>query len=544
MRCCGMPTGWPTPFAGCTSRPAARSIPGPEHVSQAAAAIYRAVDQVDGGIASGVNKFPQSHSLDLLLRACRSSGTLTYLVAVELTLERMCQGGIYDHLGGGIHRYATDPKWLVPHFEKMLYDQALVVSALVQARQASSDDRRRALFEERIRGICDYVLADLRSSQGAFHSSEDADSEGKEGKFYVWTLEEILDLLGEADGKLFASHYDVTEYGNWTHPGDDHVPHGPKNVLHVARTADVLANLEGRSRAEVESILARSRGRLLEARRRRIRPGLDDKILTGWNGLMIAALARAAASLRERRYGDAASRAARFVLSEMRSGDRLLATFGKGRARLAAYSTDYAFMAEGLVALYEWSGDAEFLLEAERLTDTLVEHYWDATDGGFYLTATDHEQLIVRSRTVQDGATPSANSTMALVLQKLAILLGRSEFRQKAGRILEAFVDPSLRSVFQQELLLSALEAWHGDWKEVAVVGPRDDPRTEDLLRAVHAGYEPNMVVAWADGQTAGDATRIPLLADRPMVGDRPTAYVCRNYVCDRPVTDPASLFA
>ena len=518
-------------------------LPGPDHVAQAADAIYRAIDHAYGGIASGVNKFPQSLSLELLLRAFRSTGKAKYRDAVELTLERMCSGGIYDHLGGGLHRYATDQKWLVPHFEKMLYDQALVVSVLVAARQASGNAGRTALFDSRIRGICDYVLRDLRSSEGAFFSSEDADSEGQEGKYYIWTREQIVEALGESDARLFASHYDVTDYGNWMHPGDAHVPRGPKNVLQVVRSAEVLARLDGVDLAEIESRLARARATLLEVREMRVRPALDDKVLTGWNGLMIAALARAAAALRVPRYGEAAKQAVRFVLSEVCSGERLLATYGKGRARITAYSTDYAFMVEGLLAVYEWSGEPEFLFEAERLTDTLVKYYWDDAGGGFFLTASDHEELLVRSKTAQDGATPSANSTMAVALQALAILLGRSDYREKSGIILETFVDSSLRTVFQQERLLSALDAWCRGWEEVALVGSPEDSRTDDFLSAIHGAYRPNKVVAWSHGPDTEVAKRIPLLVGRELVGGLPTAYVCRDYVCERPVTDAANLF-
>ncbi len=519
------------------------ALAGPEHVPQAAGAVYRAFDRSQGGIASGANKFPQSLCLELLLRAFRSTGEARYRDAVELTLERICLGGIYDHLGGGLHRYATDAKWLVPHFEKMLYDQALVASVLVEACQCASDAAKKVLFAARARGICDYVLRDLGSADGAFYSSEDADSEGKEGKFYIWTREEVVQALGESDARLFASHYDVTEYGNWLHPGDAHVPRGPKNVLQVVRAADVLARLDGTSPDLVEGSLARSRARLLELRNARPRPALDDKVLTGWNGLMISALARAAPVLAEPRYGAAAAKAATFLLRSVRDGERLLATYGKGRARLAAYSTDYAFMIEGLVAIYEWNGDPEFLFEAERLADTLVRHFWDSEEGGFYLTASDHEELIVRSKAVQDGATPSANSVMALAFQKLSILLGRDDYREKARAILETFVDSSLRGVFQQERLLSALDAWHRSWDEVAVIGPRGDSRTQALIDGIHAEYRPNKVVVRAEGPGADFAGRIPLLAGRGMVDGKPTAYVCRNYACERPITEPSELF-
>ncbi len=518
------------------------SFPGADLVPRAAEAVWRAFDREDGGIASGTNKFPQSLGLELLLRAHCSTGRVRYREAVDLTLERICLGGIYDHLGGGLHRYSTDPKWLVPHFEKMLYDQALVASVLLDAWQCSEDAARKELFARRVRGICDYVLSDLRSPQGAFYSSEDADSEGKEGKFYIWTKEQVERVLGSSSARLVCSHYGVTGDGNWMHPGDAHVPFGPKNVLHVARSAEVLAKLGGDGRDEIAARLDEARRQLRKVRGARPRPALDDKILTGWNGLMIKSLAKAAAVLREPAYGRAAAEAARFVLEELLQEGRLRATFGNGRARLRAYSTDYAFLIDGLLAVYEWSGDARFLFDATRLTDVLVRHYWDRDEGGFYLTASDHEQLLVRSKAVQDGATPSANSVMAIALQKLAVLLGRADFRDKAGAILRLYADSSLRTVFQQEALLCALDAWHAGWTEVAVVGPSGDSQTEALLAAVRAAYRPNLVLARSDGADPGRDGRIPLLAGRGLVAGRPAAYVCRDYVCDRPVTDPAEL--
>ena len=519
-------------------------LPDSEQVVSAARTLYRAMDHSRGGIASGGNKFPQSLSLELMLRTYDVTKEKRFLDAVELTLERMCLGGIYDHLGGGMHRYATDPNWLVPHFEKMLYDQALVTSALIEAWQASEDPARKRLFADRACGICDYVMRDLRSPDGAYYSSEDADSEGQEGKFYIWTRREVEEALGAAAARVFCSHYDVSEHGNWLHPGDAHVPSGPKNVLQVVRSAEVLARLDGTTTEAMEESLARSRSRLFEIRERRTRPGLDSKVLTGWNGLMIAALARTAAVLGKPAYGRAAERAAAFLLASVRQAGRLLATYGNGSARLNAYSTDYAFLAEGLVAIYEWNGDPLYLREAEQLVDIAVEHYWDAEGGGFFLTATDHEELLVRSRNAQDGATPSANSVMASVLQRLAILLGREDLREKAGIILKAFVQSDERAVFQQERLLCALDSWHNDWDEVAIIGPSDDPRTQALLAKVRTAYRPRMVVAYAERSGMPESDALPLLASREMVDGLPTAYVCRDYVCQRPVTSPDELFA
>ena len=283
-------------------------------VSEAAEQLWRAFDSSLGGLSSGANKFPPSLSMDLLLREHRHSGYEPYHSAVELTLEKMGHGGVYDHLGGGIHRYSTDPKWLVPHFEKMLYDQALVSSIYLDGLQATERPELKKLFEEKARGLFEYVLRDLRSPEGAFYSSEDADSEGVEGKFYIWTLDQVLQIAGEEAGRWFASHYDMTELGNWDHPGDAHVPAGPKNILQVDRPIKVIAELHDIEPAKVEKAVAEVRQKLFAARQERVRPGLDDKVLTGWNGLMIAALAKGAAVLDERRYGEAAARAAEFIL--------------------------------------------------------------------------------------------------------------------------------------------------------------------------------------------------------------------------------------
>jgi uncharacterized protein YyaL (SSP411 family) len=515
-----------------------------ETIGQAAEQLWRAYDREQGGIASGSNKFPPSLSMDLLLREYLHSAYEPYRSVVELTLERMGNGGIYDHLGGGLCRYSTDPKWLVPHFEKMLYDQALVAAIYLDAWQATEREELKQLFSARTRGICDYVLRDLRSPEGAFYSSEDADSEGLEGKFYIWTLAEVKEILGEDDGRIFASHYDVSEYGNWAHPGDSHVPHGPKNILHVDRPVETIARLNHLDPAAVSATIAESRSKLFEARLKRVRPGLDDKILCGWNGLMITALAKAAAVLDEPRYGEAAANAASFLLGSMRQEGRLFASYGKGRARLKAYSTDYAFLIEGLLMLFEWSGELRWLTDAAELTGTMIEHYWDAAGGGFFFTATDHEQLLVRSKNANDGAIPSGNSVMLLNLQRLAILLDRQDLRDKAGHIIRAFAGSVARMPFQHERLLCGIEAWHQGFEEIAIVGAAGDPGTDSLLRAVYGLYVPNKVVVRLDPADQQMPKAMPLLSGKTPIDGRSAAYVCRNYACQRPATDPEELRA
>ena len=513
-----------------------------EQVSEAADRTLQAYDPQLGGVASGTNKFPPSLSMDLLLREFAHTGHHAYLSKAELTLEQMGNGGIYDQLGGGIHRYSTDPIWLVPHFEKMLYDQGLVSSIYLDGYQAIQRAELKKLCEEKARGIFEYVLRDLGSPEGGFYSSEDADSEGLEGKFFIWTLEEIKELLGEKDGHLFGSHYGATEMGNWNHPGDAHVPHGAKNILHVSRPIEAMAKLEKMSEEEISRAIDDGRKRLFEVREKRVRPGLDDKVLAGWNGLMITALAKGAAVLDEPRYGEAAARAAEFVLAAMVKDGRLLATYGRGKARLMAYITDYAFLIEGLLGLYEWSGDARWLDQAARLTDTAIEFYGDEAGGAFYFTASDHEDLLVRSKTATDGAIPSGNSVMLMNLQKLAVLLDRKEYRERAEKIIAAFAPSAERMPFQHERFLAGVGAWHDGFQEIAVVGAPDDPGTRELLRTVHESYLPNKIVAQLAPDDAETPKRIPLLAGRGLMDGVAAAYVCRDYVCQRPVTHSEEL--
>ena len=520
-------------------------VPSREAVTDSADQIRAAYDHQLGGVSGGgTNKFPPSQSMDLLLREYARTSHHAYLGDVELTLERMGNGGIYDHLGGGIARYSTDLRWLVPHFEKMLYDQGLVSSIYLDGMQATERPELKALCEEKARGIFEYVLRDLCSPEGAFYSSEDADSEGLEGKFFIWTLDEIKQLLGEEAGRLFASHYGVTEVGNWNHPGDAHVPGGPKNILHVSRPIDVIAKLEKVDAQEVGRIIVEGRRKLFDVREKRIRPGLDDKVLSGWNGLMITALAKGAAVLDEPGYGAAAAKAAEFILTQMREDSRLLATYGQGRARLKAYLTDYAFLIEGVLGLYEWSGDLRWLDEAERLTETAIEFYWDQEGGGFFFTASDHEELLVRSKTANDGAIPSGNSVMLMNLQRLAILLDRGDLREKAKTIIEAFTAGTARSPFQHERFLCGIEAWHEGFDEIAIVGAADAPETRNLLRAVYSPYLPNKVVARLDPADQGTPERVPLLAQKTMIDGKPAAYVCRDFACKQPTTDPEELTA
>ena len=511
-----------------------------EVVSEAARRMAGVYDSRYGGLASGSNKFPPSMSMELLLREYRKSADQHLLGVVELTLTKMAQGGIYDHLGGGIHRYSTDPHWLVPHFEKMLYDQALVSSIYLDGYLAT----QRTEFAETARGIFDYVLQTLQSAEGGLYSTEDADSEGMEGKFYIWTLEQVQEALQE-DAPLFAAYYDVTGHGNWDHSGDAHVPGGPKNILRIVRSREEVARQFQMDPEEVERRLAAARRKLFEVRERRVRPGLDDKILAAWNGLMIASLAKGSAVLDEPKYFAAAVRAAEFVLSRMRQEGRLLRSYRNGRAHLMAYIDDYAFLMDALLGLYEVSGHLRWLDEAERLMETALTCYWDDQDGGFFFTASDHEKLILRSKLASDSAIPSGNSVMIANLLRLHILLGRPELRDKAAQILLLFGGHAAQSPFGHERFLCGLEAWHEGFQEIAIVGDLREPLARQLRRAVYGSFLPNKVVALLDPawpEAHAIPQRIPLLAEKQPANATPTAYLCRNYACQSPTSNPEVL--
>jgi len=449
----------------------------------------------------------------------------------------MARGGIYDHLGGGISRYSTDARWLVPHFEKMLYDQALVSSIYLDAYQVTGKRRYAGVAAD----IFDYVMADLQSPEGGFYSTRDADSEGLEGAYYVWTVEQVREVLGPEDGRLFCDFHDVTAKGNWFE-SRGHAPAGPKNILNIPVPLESYAARHNLDPASLAERLAGMRAELLEARSRRVPPGLDDKVLAGWNGLMIASLAQGAQVLDEPRFAAAAARAADFVLNRMRSGGRLLRSYRAGKAHLTGYLTDYAFMIEGLLDLYEATFDRTWLEEATALNETLIAHYFDEAGGGFFFTADDAEGLLARSKNPTDGAIPSGNSVQAMNLLRLALLLDRPDYRGKAESILRAFKPLAEDTPGAFERLLCAVDFLYAGPHEIAVIGDPADPATQALLRVVHGRYLPNRVIVLSGQDVGLEDSGLPLLAGKRRSGGVPTAYVCEGYRCTAPVTSPEAL--
>ncbi len=529
-----------------------------EAVTHVVSGLARAFDRNTGGLLSGsTNKFPPSMAMSLMLRAyhrstfpaAQSGPTASapsatapagsaqprteLLELVELTLDHMARGGIYDHLGGGIARYSTDPEWLVPHFEKMLYDQALVSSIYLEAFQITRNTRWAEVGTD----IFDYVLRDLRSPEGGFYSARDADSESVEGKFYVWSRREVLDILGQRAGELFCSYYDVSEAGNW----EGH------NILNVPRDLETVARLNGIAPEELREVLTDARKKLLAVREQRVPPHRDDKVLTSWNGLMIASLARGGRVTGQHAYVDAAARAADFILTHMSRDGRLLRTWRDGKAHIGGYLDDYAFFTEGLIELYEATFEDRWLAEAIRLTDDMITHFWDSDGGAFYFTANDAEPLLVRTKDTRDSAIPSGNSVALLNLLRLATMLDRKDYLARAQATLRAFAGNVQRSPFGFDRLLAAVDWHHAPRREVVIAGARRDPDTQALLRAVNQVYDPYRVVLWTDGspETAHAderEARVPLLAGKVTIQGRPAAYVCRNYTCRRPITDAGEL--
>ncbi len=503
-----------------------------DRVAQAVHGLADAFDPRTGGLLSDANKFPPSQGMSLMLREyLRTKATgrpdARLLERVELTLDHMARGGIYDHLGGGIARYSTDPDWLVPHFEKMLYDQALVAGAYLDAFQVTGRQRWADVAAD----ILDYVLADLRAPEGGFYSSRDADSEGVEGRYYVWSKREILAVLGAEAGELFCSYYDVTDAGNW----EGH------NILNVQRPLEAVAKLNGVEPERLRTILREGRAKLLAVRARRAPPGLDDKILTSWNGLMIASLARAGRLLDEPRDTAAAAQAAAFILHKMRDErGRLLRAYRQGRAHTPGFLDDYAFFAEGLIELYETTFEYRWLTEALRLTDDMIARCADAEGGAFFYTAVDAEPLIVRSKDSRDGAVPSGNSVAIMNLLRLAHMCDRADLEDIARRAIRALAGRVGNIAYGSERFLAAVHFDLAGPREITVIGDPSRDETRALLRTIDRVCDFNRVVLLID--PADPRSKPPALEQTVQPKGQPLAVVCRHHTCSRPVTTPDEL--
>ncbi len=491
-------------------------------------ALGKDFDWVNGGFR-GAPKFPQPMTLDFLLRQYVRTGSTQVLDMAERTLQKMATGGLYDQLGGGFHRYSVDAVWLVPHFEKMLYDNALLVPVYLHAYQVTGDEFYCHIVTETL----DWATREMVDPAGGFYSTLDADSEGHEGKFYVWTLDEMTVLLGGDDARLVAAYYDVTARGNFE----------GVNILHVGELLAAVAERVGVELSVVQAALDRARPVLFAARARRVHPGRDEKVLTAWNGLMLRAFAEAATLLDRADYRATAERAADFALATLRRDGLLLRTYKDGQSKLNGYLEDYAFLADGLLALYEATFDPRWLTGARALAETMVAQFWDDADGGFFDTGRDHEALIARPKSVFDNAIPAGNSVAIEVLQRLAVIYDDTGYAEKADRVLRGLWETMTRYPTGFGRNLCALDFALATPQEVALVGALDAPDTAALLRVLRRRFRPNTVIALRQPGTAED-DQPALLRARDQIDGHATAYVCERYACQLPVTTPDALAA
>ena len=488
--------------------------------------LARNFDPTHGGFGNAP-KFPQPMNLEFLLRYHRRTGEPQALAMADLTLTRMASGGIYDQLGGGFHRYSTDARWLVPHFEKMLYDNALLARVYLHAWQTTGRPLYRRVVEETL----DYVVREMTDPAGGFYATQDADSEGEEGKFFLWTPAEVTSVLGDEAGEILCRYFDVTPGGNFE----------GKSILNVKLDLGTAAAVARMDEDRFRTLIEEGRRRLFQARESRVKPARDEKVLTAWNGLMLAAFAEASRVLGRDDYRRVAERNAEFVLKELRRDGRLLRSWKEGTAKFNAYLEDYAFYAEGLLALYQATFDPRWFVEARSLAEAILTHFADP-NGGFFDTSDDHEQLIARPKNLQDNATPSGNAVAADVLLRLAAYTGDDAYRQRAEEMLAAMSQMMAQYPTGFGHWLSTLAFHLSPPLEIALVGDPEAADTRALLEVVFGPYHPFQVVALAhpDDDRAGQL--VPLLADRPQREGRATAYVCQGFVCQAPVTDPASL--
>jgi uncharacterized protein YyaL (SSP411 family) len=501
----------------------------PQMLEQAYNSLARSYDASHGGFGSAP-KFPSSMNLEFLLRTYKRTGEARALEMVAQTCRLMAEGGIYDQLGGGFHRYSTDAQWLVPHFEKMLYDNALLSRLYLHAYQATGEAFFRRVAEETL----DYVVREMTGASGGFYSTQDADSEGVEGKFFVWDAGEVDALLGAEDAPLFRVYYDVTEGGNFEE----------KNILHVTRSADEVARETGVKPEQLLQAVERGRRLLFEAREQRIKPGRDEKIIAAWNGMMLESFAEAGAILGREDYREVAERSAEFVAGNLMSDGLLLHVYKDGRTKHVAFLDDYACVVSGLVTLFETTGTLRWLEQAVALADKMISEFWDEDEGGFFYTGESGEKLIVRNKDYFDNATPSGNSVAAETLLRLSVLIGNEDYRRKAVNVLRLVRDAVEKYPSAFGYALGALDFHLSTPKEIAVISATSLADARPYAREIWSRYLPNKVVAQSLEGDERAAALLPLLRDRRAVSGRASAYVCENYTCKQPVTTPEELAA
>ncbi len=493
--------------------------------------LERVFDFRNGGFG-GAPKFPHPMDIRLLLRLWRRTGRDGLRQMAITTLDKMAAGGIYDHLGGGFHRYSVDDRWLVPHFEKMLYDNALLAAAYTDGYLATGNREYHRVACETL----DYVLREMTDPQGGFYSTEDADSEGHEGKFYVWSRAELDQRLGVEAAETFAAVYDVSQQGNFE----------GSNILNLPKSIENYASLRKIDAQQLREQLARDRQKLLAARATRVRPSLDDKLIVSWNGLMIDALAHAAGALEQPRYLQTAKKAADFLMSNLHRPDgRLLHTWRHGKAKFAGFLDDYASLANALVSLYEASFDVRYLNRAVTTAENAIKYFTNFDGGGFYFTAEDQQRLVARMMDVHDSSVPSGNAMMATALLRLAKITGRDDFRQSAEGTLRSGQALMEKSPMAAGQMLLALDFHLGPTPEIVILGDSTSAETTSAIAALHRQFIPNKIVIQHDTSQAGEIPEIlaPLLRGKhASAGAQPTVFVCEHATCQPPVVGVESV--
>jgi uncharacterized protein YyaL (SSP411 family) len=486
-----------------------------------------------GGFGSAP-KFPSPHNLMFLLRYGSYHQDDAAIEMVTETLDAMYRGGIFDHVGFGFARYSVDEKWLVPHFEKMLYDNALLAMAYIEAYQLTGEHR----YADVARDIFTYVLRDMTSPEGGFYSAEDADSEGEEGKFYLWTPSEIKAVLGPELGERYCQLYDITTHGNFE----------GKSIPNLIRqSVEEYATKEGLSIAEWREQVRELNHRLFLEREKRVHPHKDDKILTAWNGLMIAALAKAGRALAESSYTEAAARAVSFVRNRLMNEEgRLLARYRDGEAAYLGYVDDYAFFIWALIEMYETTFATEYLELAVRLQNEMIRLFWDEANGGFFMYGIDAEKLITRPKEVYDGAMPSGNSVAALNLLRLARMTGDPNIDEIASRHLEALMGETTRYPAGYSFLLLALSFALYPSREVVIAGDESKPETQSLIQRIQQLYLPDTVLLFHSSGPSRDVMErlAPYIRTQTSIDGKPTVYICENFACKAPITDVDEILA
>jgi uncharacterized protein YyaL (SSP411 family) len=499
--------------------------------------LSNSFDQRHGGFGTAP-KFPTPHKLLYLLRYWKRTGEKKALSMVEQTLQSIRMGGIYDHIGFGVHRYSTDIHWLVPHFEKMLYDQALLSIAYTEMYQVTENEFYRKVSEE----IIEYVLENMTSKEGGFYSAEDADSEGEEGKFYVWTENEIKNILAPDEVELFIKVNSISKDGNYRDEATRNMTEN--NILHMKKTYAEYASELGIKEEPLRNILESARKKLQAVRVKRIKPHVDDKILTSWNGLMISALAKAGRAFGEPRYIEVATKAADFILSTMRTPEgNLLRRYREGDASIPGFLDDFAFFIWSLLEIYESSFNTRYLKLAIEINEAMIHHFWDNKTGGFYLSSKYSEEVLVKEKEIYDGAIPSANSVALLNLVRLNRLTANPTLKEMASELMDRFSEQISSSPTSYTFFMTALDFIKGPSYEVVITGEQDAKDTKAMFKVLREKFLPNMVVIFVPNKKNSEITEIASYAkEYTSIMGKATAYVCIDFNCQLPVTNPSDI--